>query len=66
MHNNNSDFADEIICPCSGTTRGKIQALFNEGLDVDAISRRTGALSGCAGCESDITDFLEMLAKQLV
>ncbi len=64
MHINNSDFSDEIICPCSGTTRGKIQALFDEGLDVDAISRRTGALSGCAGCESDIADFLKLLAEQ--
>lgn len=64
MRINNADSADEIICPCSGTTRGKIQALFDQGMDVDAISRRTGALSGCAGCESDITQFLKMLAEQ--
>lgn len=53
----------DILCPCSGTTRAKIETLFNEGLDMDAISRRTGALSGCAGCEWDIQKFLEELAK---
>lgn len=54
---------DEIMCPCSGTTRGEIQRLFGEGLDMDAISRRTGALSGCAGCEWDVAQFLKALAE---
>ena len=59
--NNNVNSADEIMCPCSGTTRGEIQRLFIEGLDLDAISRRTGALSGCAGCEWDVAEFLKSL-----
>lgn len=54
------------MCPCSGTTRGKIQDMFKDGLDMDAISRRTGALSGCAGYEWDIAQFLKELAEQQV
>jgi len=30
-------------------------------MDMDAISRWTGALSGCGGCEWDIADFLKEL-----
>jgi NAD(P)H-nitrite reductase large subunit len=52
---------DEVMCSCSGTTRGEIQNMFNEGLDMVAISRRTGALSGCAGCEWDVAHFLKAL-----
>jgi bacterioferritin-associated ferredoxin len=33
-------------------------------LDQDAISRRTGALSGCAGCEWDVAQLLKQLAEQ--
>ncbi|MEQ1601538.1 MAG: (2Fe-2S)-binding protein [Methylophilaceae bacterium] len=56
---------DEIICPCSGTTRSKIQSLFEQGLDMDAISRWTGAISGCGGCEWDIAQLLSDLSAQL-
>ena len=52
---------DEIICPCSGTTRGKVISLFQQGLDAEAVSRRTGALSGCGGCEWDIAQIKEAL-----
>ncbi|HNV88550.1 MAG TPA: (2Fe-2S)-binding protein [Methylotenera sp.] len=62
MNTINTNLDDEIMCSCSGTTRGEIQSLFKEGLDIDAISRRTGALSGCAGCEWDIAQFLKALA----
>ncbi len=55
---------DEVMCFCSGTTRREIERLFREGLDQDAISRRTGALSGCAGCEWDVAEFLKQLAEQ--
>jgi bacterioferritin-associated ferredoxin len=55
---------DEILCTCSGTTRGEIEKLFNEGLNLDAISRRTGALSGCSGCEWDVSEFLRILAEK--
>lgn len=63
MSTNTSDSVGELMCPCSGTTRGEIQRLFEEGLDMDAISRRTGALSGCAGCEWDVAQFLKSLAE---
>ncbi|MEI2635545.1 MAG: (2Fe-2S)-binding protein [Methylotenera sp.] len=62
MNTKNTNLDDEIMCSCSGTTRGEIQTLFKEGLDIDAISRRTGALSGCAGCEWDVAQFLKALA----
>lgn len=55
---------DDILCPCSGTTRGEIRALFDQGMDIDRISRRTGALTGCGGCEWDIGDFLTSLQKE--
>lgn len=56
--------ADEVLCQCSGTKRGNIQNLFEQGLDIQAISRWTGALSGCGGCEWDIADFLKELAER--
>jgi len=61
---NDDDFLNEIMCTCSGTTRGQIITLFVEGLDLDAISRKTGALSGCAGCEWDVSQFVKYLAVQ--
>lgn len=56
--------ADEVMCHCSGTKRGNIKNLFEQGFDMDAISRWTGALSGCGGCEWDIAQFLKELAEQ--
>lgn len=56
--------ADEVMCSCSGTTRHEVHALFELGLDMEAISRRTGAISGCGGCEWDIAQLLEDLAAQ--
>lgn len=53
----------EIMCECSGTTRGKIQSLYKQGLDIDAISSWTGTLSGCGGCEWDIAQFLKELTE---
>jgi len=64
MTTTNANLADEVMCDCSGTTRGKIQSLFEQGLDMDAISRMTGAISGCGGCDWDIAQFLNYLAKQ--
>ncbi|BBE49671.1 hypothetical protein OYT1_ch0095 [Ferriphaselus amnicola] len=49
------------MCHCSGTRRSYIQSLFEQGKDIAAISRWTGALSGCGGCEWDIADFLKEL-----
>jgi len=58
--------ADTVICPCSGTTKGQVCALSDQGLDIDAISRRTGALSGCGGCEWDISALLAERGGQSV
>ncbi|MBK9159986.1 MAG: (2Fe-2S)-binding protein [Nitrosomonadales bacterium] len=55
---------EEVMCSCSGTRRGYIRSLFEQGMDIDAISRWTGALSGCGGCEWDIAAFLKELAEQ--
>lgn len=55
------NLADEIMCECTGTTRGKIQSLFEQGFDLDAISSKTGVSTGCSGCEWDIESFLEEL-----
>jgi len=53
-----------VMCHCSGTKREYIQSLFEQGMDIQAISRWTGALSGCGGCEWDIGDYLKELATQ--
>lgn len=55
---------DLVMCHCSGTKRDNIKNLFEQGMDINAISRWTGALSGCGGCEWDIADFLKELAEQ--
>lgn len=60
----NTENDDEVLCFCSGTTRGAIQRMFKQGLDMEAISQRTGARSGCGGCEWDIEVFLKELATQ--
>ncbi|HEY0562841.1 MAG TPA: (2Fe-2S)-binding protein [Methylophilus sp.] len=64
MTTENDDLADEVMCLCSGTTRGDIERMFAAGLDMEAISRKTGALSGCAGCEWDVAELLRELAEQ--
>jgi len=64
MPTNNLDPEDEVICLCSGTTQSDIARWFAQGLDMDAISRKTGAVSGCAGCEWDVSEMLRILAEQ--
>jgi len=64
MNSQHANTADEVMCNCSGTKRNHIQKLFEQGLDIDAISRNTGAISGCGGCEWDIAEFLEELAQK--
>jgi bacterioferritin-associated ferredoxin len=60
----NENPADEVMCHCSGTKRGYIENLFEQGMDINAISRWTGALSGCGGCEWDIAQFLRDLSER--
>jgi NAD(P)H-nitrite reductase large subunit len=64
MNTKNTLQENEVMCPCSGTKRGNIQSLFEQGMDIDAISRWTGAVSGCGGCEWDIAEFLKELGEK--
>jgi len=66
MSANTPSLEDEVMCQCSGTTRGKIQTLFKQGMDMDDISRWAGAISGCGGCEWDIAEFLKELAEHQI
>lgn len=59
----NEDPANEVMCTCSGTTRGKIFDLYMQGLDIDSISQRTGIKTGCGGCEWDIEEFVKALKE---
>lgn len=63
MDSDNHAQDDAVICPCSGTKRSQVRAMFLQGLDTEAISRKTGALTGCGGCEWDIAVFLRDLSK---
>lgn len=66
MNTSNTAPDDTVICPCSGTKRSMIQSLFEQGMDLDAISRWTGAVSGCGGCEWDIAEYLQQLSEQKI
>jgi NAD(P)H-nitrite reductase large subunit len=63
MNTNNTNIPDEILCPCSGTKRSKILSLIEQGFDADSISRKTGAISGCGGCEWDIAELIKEFAE---
>ena len=60
---NHQQNLDEIICPCSGTTKAKIKNLVKAGFDLEAISRKTGVLTGCSGCEWEIAEFIKELTS---
>jgi bacterioferritin-associated ferredoxin len=64
MNTMSENAENEIMCTCSGTTRGKIKILFEQGMDMDDISGWTGAISGCGGCEWDVAEFMKELAEQ--
>jgi len=64
MDDQDTQPADCVMCHCSGTKRNNIQHLYEQGMDMAAISRWTGALSGCGGCEWDIAAFLKELDEQ--
>ena len=61
MSTENDLSADEVICDCTGTTYRKVQKLYEEGFDLDAICRKTGARSGCGGCEWEIEEFVQVI-----
>ena len=59
----NDEIIDEVMCSCSGTSRGKIYDYVMLGLTVDEISQRTGIKTGCGGCEWDIEAFVKALSE---
>jgi bacterioferritin-associated ferredoxin len=49
----------DVICYCSGTTKEQIKALIVQGIiELDLISRQTGACSGCGACDVTIMELL--------
>ena len=57
---------EEIICDCSGTTRGKILSFVAQGIvDSDTISRKTGCISGCGSCDWEIEMLLDKAVQEL-
>ncbi|MFA6052226.1 MAG: (2Fe-2S)-binding protein [Methylobacter sp.] len=61
MNDIRPDQKKDVICYCSGTTKRKIRELIDNGInDLDRISRRTGACSGCGACDTLI---LELIAE---
>jgi bacterioferritin-associated ferredoxin len=64
METKNQNSEDPVMCHCSGTKRENIKRLYQQGMDINAISRWTGALSGCGGCEWDIAAFLKDVEVQ--
>ena len=63
MNTNENDQIDDVMCPCSGTKRSTVKRMFEQGLTFDEISQRSGALSGCGGCEWDIAEFVKSLSE---
>ncbi|MEI8236993.1 MAG: (2Fe-2S)-binding protein [Methylococcaceae bacterium] len=50
---------EDVICYCSGTTKEQINALIVRGIiELDLISRQTGACSGCGACDVVIMELL--------
>lgn len=63
MYKEHTDTDQDIICHCSGTTAAKIRSLASNNLtDLAEISRKTGAVSGCGGCESQILALIAQLS----
>lgn len=58
-----TDDEDEIMCECSGTKRSDIERMYFAGLTLEAISRKSGALTGCGGCEWEIESYFAALQK---
>ncbi|GEM_PF-311301 len=59
MNNINPVKKQDVICHCSGTTKGQIKELIDNGInDLDGISRMTGACSGCGACDASILELL--------
>ena len=59
MNDIRPDKNKDVICHCSGTTKEKIKELVAYNItDLDEISRKTGACSGCGACEISILELI--------
>ncbi|EMR12311.1 NAD(P)H-nitrite reductase [Methylophaga lonarensis MPL] len=59
------DDPEEILCHCSGTTRGKIKSLVDKGADsIDKVGKATGASFGCGACDYDVEQYIAELTAQ--
>lgn len=64
MNDRNTLKNQEIICHCSGTTKETINALLSSNItDLDEISRKTGACSGCGSYESSVLELIADLTQ---
>ncbi len=46
---------DEMLCKCGGVTRAQVDYWFGQGVcTLEGLSRKTGAVSGCGGCEPEL------------
>ena len=61
---NEDDDLDETVCICSGTTKRRIIQLIKDGCDLDTVSRKTGAYSGCGGCEFELEELFDRHGTQ--
>jgi len=58
--NTGTDDLMTIICDCSGTKKGKIlQVIDNGATTLDHIARITGACTGCGACDTDVQEILD-------
>lgn len=60
MNKSDPEENDEVICSCTGTTRGKVIQLIKKGAkDLDKIASVTGASTGCGSCDVEVQDILD-------
>jgi NAD(P)H-nitrite reductase large subunit len=57
---------DALVCSCNAVTRGRIMDAAREGAlsDVEAVSRATGAATGCGTCRHNVAALLRDLAAE--
>jgi bacterioferritin-associated ferredoxin len=48
-----------LVCRCRAVGEDEIEGLIRAGADLDEIVRRTGATTGCSGCEGTILSMLK-------
>jgi len=59
MSEKEQDDLKQVICDCTGTTKGKVLSLIKQKADLDKISSATGAATGCGSCDVDIINLID-------